>query len=513
MKKTTVDGAIKPPAFSKILIIGGGPAGSIAASILAREGLEVTLLEKEKFPRYHIGESLLVSLIPILNFVGADKKVADYGFIKKYGAYFRLKQDVAPGHIDFRKRSQFNHSYQVERAEFDQLLLEHAREQKVQVFEETEVTDIEFIKGVPVSLKWKQVAGESGETKFDYLIDASGLGGIISNKYLQNRSFQPNFDNVALVKYWKDYQDYTDVNGEAQPGAFFLEALTNGAGWCWSIPLRNNRISSGIVIKNSYFLELKKEFGDLEAVYSTCLALCPDTSKTILTGASPLEEVKVWNDYSYVGNSFSGSRYRLIGDAAGFIDPFFSTGVHMALLGALSASATICAEIKGECTEAEAISFHDKCVRQAYVRYLLIVSAFYKQMHNQEEVVLHGVDKDTFQEAFDLIQPIVSGNMDLATDKISNDKIMETLNFISNMREKSVDFEKQGVATKIILKEMDKQQYDEISVTNRFGAIDGLYINMKVGDFGLTKLSFTDRAMRKMKRTLFNVIWRVGMKT
>src|ERR1700738_707420 len=112
---------------TRVLVAGGGPAGSMTAMLLAREGFDVVVCEKDRFPRYHIGESLLTSVIPLLEFVGALERVERHGFVKKYGAFFRIKHDQPAGYIDFTKLSRYPHSFQVLRSEFDAILLDHAR--------------------------------------------------------------------------------------------------------------------------------------------------------------------------------------------------------------------------------------------------------------------------------------------------------------------------------------------------------------------------------------------------
>ena len=128
---------------TKVLVAGGGPAGSMAAILLAREGIEVTLCEREKFPRYHIGESLLTSAIPLLKFVGAHERVARHGFVVKHGGFFRIRHGEPAGYVDFTKLSRHRHSYQVVRSEFDAILLDHARAQGATVYEQTAVASLE----------------------------------------------------------------------------------------------------------------------------------------------------------------------------------------------------------------------------------------------------------------------------------------------------------------------------------------------------------------------------------
>lgn len=500
---------VEVPSEVEVLIIGGGPAGSVAASLLAQEGVRVVLLEKEKFPRYHIGESLLLSLRTILEFIDADKKVQAHGFVKKYSAYFRVKQGVRAGHVDFRKITKYGFSYQVVRSEFDHLMLNHAREKGALVFEQSEVKEVQFNNGRPISATFHIEEGEERKINFKYLIDASGLRGFLSNKYFKNRRFQEYFNNVALARYWKGAKDYVDDDGNTQPGAFSLEALADGSGWSWSIPLHDGTVSLGMVIHKDTYLKLMSEHKSNEKVYNYCLSLCPDM-KRLLENAHTDTDTKLWQDYSYVAESFAGKGYRMIGDAAGFIDPFFSTGVHMGYLGALSAAASICSVLRGEFSEEQAVEFHDRSIRQAYTRFIVNVGGFYKQLRNQDEVVIPGVDAKSFQRAFDLIQPIVSGNMDLNYQAIPKDWLKKSFNYFNEMKQREIGFDKGGFLTRWLIKE-HRERLESTGIDSS-AAIDGIYIRMEKGKFGLRRMSLWSRIITALKQRLYALAFRQMIK-
>ncbi len=471
------------PARCCVAVIGGGPAGSSTATLLAREGMDVVLLERDRFPRYHIGESLLLSARQMFDLLGVEEKVAKAGFVKKYGAYFKIKQGLNPGHIDFSRARRYNHSYQVIRSEFDKLLLDHASECGVKVFEETQASDVEFDGDRPIAIHWKRGEHERGSLSFEYLVDASGLSGMLATRYLKSRVYQENFANVAVGRYFRGYRPYREV----EPGAFYMEALSNSSGWTWFIPLHDGTVSVGIVVHRDEFARMKQACGgDYEQIFAMGLKFCPDITR-LLSEAVPEGGTHVWQDYSYVAQQFAGPHYRLVGDAAGFIDPFFSSGVHMAFLSGLSAAATICSSIKGEVEEWRAGVFHDRCVRRAYTRFVLAVSGVYMQIRNQTEVVLHGVANEDLQMAFNLLQPVVSGAADIPRTPISKATLKKAMKYVSDTALELHGGDSHNAIAKLVSKKPDQGQLPFFEEASGLGAIDGLYIRAKPGRLGLAR--------------------------
>ena len=480
---------------TQVLVAGGGPAGSVAASILAREGVKVTLVERLKHPRYHIGESLLTSVMPIFEFIDVRDEVERHGFKKKYGGYFRVKQGERPGHITFAKLSRYDHSFQVLRSEFDELLFDHARKSGAETMEETAVTAVDFENGRPVAADLSMPDGSTQKLAFDYMVDATGLSGLLSTHYFNNRREEPAFANVAVGTYYFGARPYRNPQGEEEPGAFSMEALTDGSGWTWAIPLHTGELSVGVVLHRDVYRERFKQLGSNEAVFEATMKSSPDVTALVET-ATRGDDIRVWRDYSYFAREYAGPGYRLAGDAAGFIDPLFSTGVHMAFLGALSAAATICSEMHGEAKAAELERFHHRCLSMAYTRLAVTVAGFYRQLHNQQEIVLPGITHENFQSAFDFIQPVVSGNVDLNSGDITEDALERAMHYTTDMMLEVHQLETNNKVAKM----MASAAMDDLTGMRALDAIDGLYIRMKRGQLGIARSGAVQSAAAGVRR-------------
>ena len=413
-------------ASTRILVVGGGPAGSTVSGLLAKQGYEVTLLERDHFPRYHIGESILPSCRPIFEALGVWDKLVAHGFKGKGGAYFFWGEDE--WEVRFSELGDNTpNAWQVVRSEFDQLLLDHAKELGVDVHEGISVKELEFDGERPVAAQWAQTkdASVSGRIEFDYLVDASGRNGVLATKYLKSRKFHNVFRNVATWAYWKDA---TPLD-RGPEGAITVSSVDDG--WFWTIPLHDGTTSVGLVTGRDHFNELRNELGSIEAVYERALGRCPSIAQQ-LDGATQISAMKTEQDYSYASERLSGPNYLLVGDAACFLDPLLSTGVHLATYSGMLAAAALSSVLRGEVEQDQAFEFFGTVYRQSYERLLVLVSVFYESyrgkdyhFYNAQKLTKNDRDELDLQSAFD---KIITGIADMEDAQDVYSRVHEHLN-------------------------------------------------------------------------------------
>lgn len=369
------------------IVIGGGPAGSTAAGFLAKNGRRVLLFERERFPRYHIGESLLSATLPILDALGVTPAIEQAGFIRKPGGTFLWGADGEPWSFFFREDPGGRpYAFHVVRSEFDHLLLRHCAALGTEVREAHRAREVRYDEGAKLtSVSAVDEAGNEVTAEAPYVIDASGQQAMLGSRD-KLREFNPFFRNLAAFAYFENARPLDGALAGNILSAAFEE------GWFWFIPLHDGTTSVGAVVDANRFAEEAK--GDATALYHRLIARC-ETIAARLGDARLVSPVRLIRDYSYSSHRFYGPGYLLAGDAACFVDPVFSTGVHLACLSGYFAAETVDA-IRSGTAEADALAAYDSRYRAAFERYLGFLCFFYD----------HHVDPQSyFWEARKILNP------------------------------------------------------------------------------------------------------------
>jgi hypothetical protein len=209
------------------------------------------------------------------------------------------------------------------------------------------------------------------------LIDASGRAGVIAMHYLKNRHYHNAFQNIAMWGYW---------TGAGRMSFAPEGAIANGAvpeGWLWGIPLHDDTMSVGLVLHKTTFKEVRQQFDSLEQIYLNAIDSCPLIADLVKAGKL-VTNIRTEQDYSYIAGSLTGPGFFLIGDAACFIDPLLSTGVHLATHSAILCAASIASILRGDVAEQQAMAFFEQSYRQTYLRLMVIVSGMYQQYDGKD---------------------------------------------------------------------------------------------------------------------------------
>ena len=335
-----------------VAIIGGGPGGSSTAAFLADRGLSVALFERETFPRFHVGESLMPATMLLLEQLGVRQEIDNHGFQVKYGASFIDEENGATQTFYFLPGQPWpNYSYQVPRAEFDTILLEHARKRGVTVHQPAAVEAVAVDgEGVTVTAT---ADGEPLTVRASMLVDASGRDGFMASRYGERRRI-PNLGKVALFAH---YRGARRMSGLAE-GNIRIYAFKDG--WCWWIPLNDDLTSVGAVC---HARTVRAFGGALEDLLDSMVARSRGASEN-LAGAVRVTPVHSTANFAYHNSPVIGDRFLAVGDAIAFVDPIFSGGVYIALrTGQLAADAITAAFAAGEFQRRQFVAYERRVWR------------------------------------------------------------------------------------------------------------------------------------------------------
>jgi flavin-dependent dehydrogenase len=342
------------PAKTQVLVIGGGPAGSTVSTLMAQQGLQVTLLERETFPRFHIGESLIPETYWVLERLKMLDKLKHTSFVRKESVQFVSPsgQLSEPFYFTQHKPGEQSRTWQVLRSEFDQLMLNNAREQGVAAFEGVRVLEVLFDGTRAIGARIIDPEGDIREIHAEVVVDASGQSSLIASKF-KLRVVDEVLKKGAVWTYWEGA--YRDKG--IDEGATIVLQTTSKKGWFWYIPLHNNILSVGVV---SDFEYLFKGRGDHETIYNEEVERCPAVKQRIAP-AKRISQYYATKDYSYRSSKVAGDRWVLVGDAFGFLDPLYSSGVLLALKsGQMAADAIVEGFQKNDLSEAQLGSWGPK---------------------------------------------------------------------------------------------------------------------------------------------------------
>ena len=396
-----------------VIVIGAGPAGSTTAALLAEKGHRVLVLEKEKFPRYHVGESMMPFCWHTLDRLGLVAKMEEIGFQQKHSVQFVTTDGIISKPFYFFEHDEHPSAvtWQVERMEFDQMIVEKARESGAEVREQHRVLDlIRDAEGKVVGVTAEDHEGARHDLRARVVVDASGRDCLVSSKS-RWRKCDPELNKIAIWTYLEGAMRDPGLDAGSTTVAYVPEK-----GWFWYIPMRNNRISVGIVAERDYLYRdtrdpaeiMAREIGENEWI------------KEHLSVGQQVGEYWVTGEYSYRSNYCASDGVLLVGDAFALLDPVFSSGVFLALKsGEIAADAIHGALTVGD-TSAEQFRQYGEDLCLAIERMRKIVYAFYHPefsfgklvKRNPElrptltDLLVGNIFIDQFDELFDAVREI-----------------------------------------------------------------------------------------------------------
>jgi FADH2-dependent halogenase len=352
-----------------VAVIGGGPGGSSAATALARRGRSVLLLELDRFPRFHIGESQLPWINEVLEALGAHDAVAKAGFVEKWGASFWEIDGRPAAYVDFTAavETPMPQTYQVPRARFDELLLRHAERSGVIVREGHRALDAAFDRD-GVTLRYAGQDRAVQTARVAAVVDASGRAGFLTRKI-------GGYANDAMLQHVAVHAHYEGIpRAEGRPAGDIRVLTRADVGWVWLIPISETITSVGAVVPQA--LHRRESRATPEESLEHYLRQTP-AAPALLRDARRISPARFDADYSYIARTMAGDRWVAVGDASAFLDPIFSTGVLLAMQGGLEAAQALDEGLRAGDLTAGRFAGYERIVRRRYHHFRRFVVGFY----------------------------------------------------------------------------------------------------------------------------------------
>jgi flavin-dependent dehydrogenase len=374
---------MSPETSYDVIVVGGGPGGSSAAGFLAAGGLNVALYEREVFPRFHVGESLMPATMLLLDQLGAREKVEKAGFQIKYGAMFIDEMhDLETAFYFLPNMPWPQYTFQVPRAEFDTILLEHARSRGVTVHQPATVEDVELDRdGVTVTVF---ADGARSKVRAAMLVDASGRGSFLATRHGERRRI-PNLGKVAMYAHFRGAERMQGI----EEGN--IRIYIRDDGWFWWIPLADDVTSVGAVV---HARTARAWSGSHEGLFDDMLRRSKHMPR-LLARAERITPVRTEANFAYENHPVAGDRFVAVGDAITFVDPIFSGGVYIALrTGQLAADAILAAFRTGRFS-ARQFAGYERRVRRGVAPLFKFIHRYYEPafldmfMHPQDRLGIY----------------------------------------------------------------------------------------------------------------------------